>query len=87
MGNTDGALTGPDLVAGIAASELKPGDKLLGHANGEAVLLARVGDDFHAIGAIMSTPAPTLKSTLDLSRISWIIAPPAAPIPAMLWPA
>jgi len=54
MGGTDGALTGPDLVAGIAASELKPGDKLLGHANGEAVLLARVGDDYFAIGATCS---------------------------------
>ena len=54
MGSTDGALTGPDLVAGIAATDLKPGDKLLGHANGEAVLLARVGDDFLAIGATCS---------------------------------
>ncbi|MBW8768213.1 MAG: FAD-dependent oxidoreductase [Gemmatimonadetes bacterium] len=54
MGGTDSALTGPDLVAGVAASELKPGDKLLGHANGEVVLLARVGDDFHAIGATCS---------------------------------
>jgi NADPH-dependent 2,4-dienoyl-CoA reductase/sulfur reductase-like enzyme/nitrite reductase/ring-hydroxylating ferredoxin subunit len=54
MGGTDSALTGPDLVAGIAASELKPGDKLLGHANGEAVLLARVGDEYLAIGATCS---------------------------------
>ena len=54
MGSTDGALTGPDLVAGIAASALKPGEKLLGHANGEAVLLARIGDDFLAIGATCS---------------------------------
>src|SRR5689334_12501974 len=54
MGGTEGALTGPDLVAGIAASELKPGDKLLGHANGEAVLLARVGDEYFAIGATCS---------------------------------
>jgi len=54
MGCTDSALTGPDLVAGIAAADLKPGDKLLGHANGEAVLLARVGDEFFAIGATCS---------------------------------
>jgi apoptosis-inducing factor 3 len=54
MGGTDTALTGPDLVAGIPATELKPGDRLLGHANGEAVLLARIGDDFAAIGATCS---------------------------------
>src|SRR5512132_679835 len=44
-------LTGPDLGAGIVAVNLKPGDKLLGHAHGEPVLLARVGDDYLAIGA------------------------------------
>jgi len=44
-------LKGPDLGAGIDASLLKRGDKLLGHAKGEAVLLARVGDEFMAIGA------------------------------------
>ena len=54
MGGTGTALTGPDLVAGVAAADVKPGDKLLGHANGEAVLLARIGDDFVAIGATCS---------------------------------
>ena len=44
-------LSGPDLGAGIDASQLAPGDKVLGHANGEAVLLARVGDEYLAIGA------------------------------------
>jgi NAD(P)H-nitrite reductase len=44
-------LTGPDLAAGVDASTLKPGDKLLGHANGEPVLLARIADDYVAIGA------------------------------------
>src|SRR3954451_13791064 len=54
MGGTDTALTGPDLAAGVAAADLKPGDRLLGHAHGEAVLLARLGDDFVAIGATCS---------------------------------
>src|SRR5215213_8382398 len=54
MGGTDTALTGPDLVAGVPAADLKPGDRLLGHAHGEAVLLARLGDDFVAIGATCS---------------------------------
>lgn len=51
MGGNEETLKGPDLVAGIAASQLKDGDKLLGHAFGEAVLVARLGDDFVAIGA------------------------------------
>jgi NADPH-dependent 2,4-dienoyl-CoA reductase/sulfur reductase-like enzyme/nitrite reductase/ring-hydroxylating ferredoxin subunit len=54
MGGTDTALTGPDLAAGVAAGDLKPGDRLLGHSHGEAVLLARLGDDFVAIGATCS---------------------------------
>ncbi|HEY5061968.1 MAG TPA: FAD-dependent oxidoreductase, partial [Gemmatimonadaceae bacterium] len=44
-------LTGPDLGAGVDADRLRSGDKLLGHAQGEPVLLARLGDDFVAIGA------------------------------------
>jgi NADPH-dependent 2,4-dienoyl-CoA reductase/sulfur reductase-like enzyme/nitrite reductase/ring-hydroxylating ferredoxin subunit len=44
-------LSGPDLGAGVDAGSLQPGAKLLGHAKGEAVLLARVGDDYFAIGA------------------------------------
>src|SRR4051794_39729374 len=48
---TESQLTGPDLTAGIDASSLQSGGKLLGHANGEPVLLVRLGDDFTAIGA------------------------------------
>jgi NADPH-dependent 2,4-dienoyl-CoA reductase/sulfur reductase-like enzyme/nitrite reductase/ring-hydroxylating ferredoxin subunit len=44
-------LTGPDLMAGVDAASVKAGDKLLGHAQGEAVLLARIGDEYVAIGA------------------------------------
>lgn len=51
MAGTEGELAGPDLAAGIAASALEPGGKLLGHAHGEPVLIARLGDDFVAIGA------------------------------------
>jgi NADPH-dependent 2,4-dienoyl-CoA reductase/sulfur reductase-like enzyme/nitrite reductase/ring-hydroxylating ferredoxin subunit len=47
----DQKLSGPDLGAGVRASTLQPGDKLLGNAKGEAVLLARIGDEFLAIGA------------------------------------
>ena len=44
-------LSGPDLEAGVKESELAEGAMLLGHARGEPVLLARVGDAVHAIGA------------------------------------
>src|SRR6476619_7326099 len=59
-------LKGPDLSAGVDASQLKPGDKLLGHAKGEPVLLARVGDDFLAIGATCSHyGGPLAEGVLD----------------------
>jgi NADPH-dependent 2,4-dienoyl-CoA reductase/sulfur reductase-like enzyme/nitrite reductase/ring-hydroxylating ferredoxin subunit len=55
MATTEGAaeakLTGPDLVSGVDANTLADGEKLLGHANGEPVLLARVKNEHFAIGA------------------------------------
>ena len=47
----DEELSGPDLTVGIDTASLSPGGKLLGHAKDEAVLLARVGDEFVAVGA------------------------------------
>jgi apoptosis-inducing factor 3 len=44
-------LTGPDLAEGVALSALRDGEALVGHARGEAVLLARRGDDIFAVGA------------------------------------
>ena len=51
MAGHEGGLTGPDLAAGVAAHDLAPGASLLGHAHGEPILLARVGDRYFAIGA------------------------------------
>jgi NADPH-dependent 2,4-dienoyl-CoA reductase/sulfur reductase-like enzyme/nitrite reductase/ring-hydroxylating ferredoxin subunit len=51
MSEGESRLTGPDFAAGIEAGELPEGAKLLGHANGEAVLLARSNDEYFAIGA------------------------------------
>ena len=51
-GNTE--LTGPDLANGIRLDTLESGGKILGHAFGDPVLLARVGDEFFAIGATCS---------------------------------
>ncbi|WP_244603061.1 Rieske 2Fe-2S domain-containing protein, partial [Mesorhizobium delmotii] len=43
--------SGPDLVQGIAFSELPDGGKLLGHCGDEQVLLVRRGAEVFAIGA------------------------------------
>jgi apoptosis-inducing factor 3 len=45
-------LSGPDFTQGIEAARVTDGAMLLGYANGEAVLLARRGAEFFAIGAV-----------------------------------
>jgi apoptosis-inducing factor 3 len=45
---------GPDLAAGIAITEIASGQMLVGHVDRDAVLLARQGDAFFAIGATCS---------------------------------
>jgi len=44
-------LSGPDLSEGVALAELDDGTMLLGHTNGEAVLLARRGEKIFAVSA------------------------------------
>ena len=44
-------LTGPDLRAGVASSRLVEGQPFVGHADGEAVVLVRRGEEVFAIGA------------------------------------
>ena len=44
--------TGPDLRQGIAFGDLPDGGMLAGHADGEAVLLVRRGEDIFAVGAV-----------------------------------
>ena len=51
MADQDTQLSGPDFGSGIAVDSLRPGEKLLGHASGEPVLLTRIGDDFLATAA------------------------------------
>src|SRR4051794_4107944 len=51
MGESTTDLTGPDLAQGLALAQLPEGGMLLGHVDGEAVVLARRGDDVFAIGA------------------------------------
>ena len=47
-------LTGPDLTLGISVTALADGVMLLGHANGEAVLIVRRGNEVLALGAVCS---------------------------------
>ena len=42
---------GPDLRAGIALGDLRESEPLLGHVDGEPVLLVRQGRDIHAVSA------------------------------------
>src|SRR5215813_14175683 len=51
MGGGQNELKGPDLAAGIASKDVPDGGSLLGHANGEAVLVARRGAEVFAVGA------------------------------------
>jgi len=44
-------LSGPDLKHGVADADLKEGTPLLGHIDGEAVVLVRDGGRVHALGA------------------------------------
>src|SRR5271155_2227488 len=44
-------LSGPDFAEGVSIPEFADGGMVQGHANGEAILVARRGDDYFAIGA------------------------------------
>jgi NADPH-dependent 2,4-dienoyl-CoA reductase/sulfur reductase-like enzyme/nitrite reductase/ring-hydroxylating ferredoxin subunit len=46
--------TGPDLTKGVAADDIRDGGMIGGHVGDDAVLVARHGDEFFAIGATCS---------------------------------
>ena len=51
MSDTDSEATGPDLTQGVAIDALADGTMVAGHVGKDAVLLARRGDEFFAVGA------------------------------------
>src|SRR5437016_13852963 len=51
MAETSTKLKGPDFEKGCEIAKLAEGEMLLGHAFGEAILVARRSDDLFAIGA------------------------------------
>src|SRR4051794_33244983 len=54
MGGNETKLSGPDLAAGIAFGDLVDGKPLLGHADGDAVLITRIDGEVFAVGASCS---------------------------------
>jgi len=51
MSTSESETTGPDLTLGVATDSLADGGMLAGHVGADAVLLARRGSEFFAVGA------------------------------------
>lgn len=67
-------LKGPDLSSGVPAGDIADGAMLLGHAGGEAVLLARRGDEIFALSATCTHYSGPLAEGLlveDTVRCPW----------------
>jgi NADPH-dependent 2,4-dienoyl-CoA reductase/sulfur reductase-like enzyme/nitrite reductase/ring-hydroxylating ferredoxin subunit len=67
-------LSGPDLTTGVELSRIPDGGMLLGHAEGEPVILCRRGDELFAIGAICTHYGAPLEQGLlvgDTVRCPW----------------
>jgi apoptosis-inducing factor 3 len=67
-------LQGPDLAAGVPASSIPDGGMLVGHAQGQAVLLSRRGSEIFAIGATCTHYSGPLGEGLivgDTVRCPW----------------
>jgi NADPH-dependent 2,4-dienoyl-CoA reductase/sulfur reductase-like enzyme/nitrite reductase/ring-hydroxylating ferredoxin subunit len=67
-------LSGPDLEKGVAWSDLAEGTPLLGHAQGEAIVLVRRGETAFAIGATCTHYSGPLAEGLvvdDTLRCPW----------------
>ena len=74
MDEAQSADTGPDLALGVAVEQLADGEMLAGHIGDEAVLLARRGDQFFAIGATCSHYSGPLAQGImvdDTVRCPW----------------
>ncbi len=74
MSETGKALPGPDLAMGVPLSGIVDGAMLLGHANGESVLLARRGNALFAVDAFCTHYGAPLADGLlvdDTVRCPW----------------
>lgn len=74
MTDTAKTLSGPDLAMGVPLANVADGAMLLGHVDGESVLLARRGDALFAIGAVCTHYGGPLGDGLlvdDTVRCPW----------------
>lgn len=74
MGAEQSKSRGPDLAQGVPSSDLSDGSMLSGHVGNEAVLLARSGNEFFAIGSTCSHYGGPLAEGLmvdDTVRCPW----------------
>ncbi len=74
MADQSGPPPGPDLAAGVPAGSVKDGGMIAGHVGGDAVLLARRGEEWFAIGATCSHYGGPLAEGLmvgDTVRCPW----------------
>ena len=74
MSDTATTLTGPDLAMGVPISKIDDGAMLLGHANGEPVVLARRGHELFAFDAFCTHYGAPLGDGLlvdDTVRCPW----------------
>ena len=74
MGDQNTKLTGPDFRAGVSITALEPNRPLLGHADGAAVLMTRIGDEVFAVGATCTHYSGPLAEGLvvgDTVRCPW----------------
>jgi NADPH-dependent 2,4-dienoyl-CoA reductase/sulfur reductase-like enzyme/nitrite reductase/ring-hydroxylating ferredoxin subunit len=63
-------LKGPDFTLGVATADLADGTMLLGHAEGEAVLLARRAEEVFAVGATCTHyGGPLAEGMLDANTV------------------
>ncbi len=74
MTEANAKLSGADFGRGISLASIKDSSLLLGHANGEPVILVRQGDVIHAVGAICTHYGAPLADGLlvgDTVRCPW----------------
>ena len=74
MSETQGEPSGPDLTLGVAADSLADGQMLAGHVGDDAVLVARHGSEYFAIGATCTHYGGPLAEGLivgDTVRCPW----------------
>src|SRR3954469_25733531 len=74
MGGEGQGVTGPDFAAGIAAAGVPEGKLVAGHVGQDAVMLARRGTEWFAIGAVCSHysgPLPEGLMVDDTVRCPW----------------